>query len=49
MEVAGARGLALLGAHLAGVKAAFPEELAVGHGEGLADGLSNELGLHADG
>lgn len=46
MEVARARGpLVLLGAHLAGVNAAFPQELAVGHSEGLADGLSNELGL----
>lgn len=46
VEVAGARGpLAWLGAHLAGVNAAFPQKLAVGHREGLADGLSNELGL----
>lgn len=46
MEVAGTCGpLALLGAHLAGVNAAFLQELAVGHGEGLANGLSNELGL----
>lgn len=50
MEVARARGaLALLGAHLVGVDTAFPKELAVGHGEGLADGLSDELGLRADG
>lgn len=50
MEVAGARGaLALLGAHLVGVDAAFPKELAVGHSEGLADGLSDELGLQANG
>lgn len=46
VEVAGARGtLALLGAHLAGVDPTFPQELAVGHGKGLADGLGDELGL----
>lgn len=46
MEVARARGpLVLLGAHLAGVNAAFSQELAVSHSEGLANGLSNELGL----
>lgn len=46
VEVAGARGpLAWLGAHLAGVNAAFPQKLAVRHRKGLADGLSNELGL----
>lgn len=46
MEVARARGpLVLLGAHLTGVNATFPQELAVGHGEGLANGLSDELGL----
>lgn len=46
MEVARARGpLVLLGAHLAGVNAAFSQELVVGHSEGLANGLSNELGL----
>lgn len=46
VEVAGTHGpLALLGAHLAGVDPAFPEELTVGHGKGLADGLSDELGL----
>lgn len=46
VEVAGARSpLAWLGAHPAGVNATFLQELAVGHGKGLADGLSNELGL----
>lgn len=36
---------ALLGAHLARVDTAVAQELAVGHGEGLADGLGDELGL----
>ena len=46
VEVARACGpLAWLDAHLAGVNAAFLQELAICHREGLADGLSNELGL----
>lgn len=46
MEVAGACSpRALLSAHPAGVDAAFPQELAVGRGEGLANGLGDELGL----
>lgn len=46
VQVAGAGGPGP-GAHLAGVNAILPQELAVGHGEGLADGLCNELSLRA--
>lgn len=48
VQVAGPWGaLVLLGCHLAGVQAAVPQELAIGHGKGLPNGLGDQSSLEA--